>query len=195
MSNQNQNQQGTLPPVLSPGKKKSKVGGKRAGAGAPSALTTKLQIQIRYAVLSNKTPEQIWKEFNIKPKTWSTWLQRDTRDFRKNYYAWRAELALKKSEDTLHYILDQKAEREFIIGEGPTRHVVTLLDHKLLKNQAGVSMFFAETVGKDRYSKKTIIEDPSAPQKAELDDLRKDFKGLFSMLRAKNHGRGITKTK
>lgn len=168
---------------------------KKRGPGQPSKLNDKLKLHIRDLFLRKKSIEEIQLELGIKPKTWSAWMFRNTQNFRADLQDWRRERMFNQAESNLEEITEIDPSVSIVIGKPGKEKEVKVFNEKILKIKSDVSIYLTETLGRNTYSKKVETVDPNALQRSELDEIRKDFKNLFSNLRAKNHGRGIAKTK
>jgi hypothetical protein len=141
-------------------------------AGRPSILSNKLTLQIRALYFSGLNIKNIQLELGINPKTWEGWHYGDIQGFRSKFNEWRKERVLDRAENNISDVLELDTKQ----------------DPALMRLKFSASVFVAETLGKESYSKKVIQEDPNATTRAEMDEIRQNFKRMMSIVREKNHG-------
>lgn len=101
--------------------------------GRHSDLTEALTLEIRKRVLAGQQYKEIQSELDIPDGTWDGWVYRDIQGFRKSLLDWKAERFLRMAEDNMPFLLNSENE----------------------KVKADMSKFVMETVGKERYAKRT----------------------------------------
>lgn len=157
------------------------------GPGQPSKLTKTLALRIRKLYLSGKKVKDIQLELGIKAKTWEHWFLVNTHGFRTDFAAWRREKMLNRFEENLHEFSEMPTEIQDIEDSddenGPRAVVVT--DPRLVKIKLDATTYGLDTLGKEHYSKKLLVEDPDAARKDEVEDLRQTVKKMINSQRGK----------
>lgn len=151
-----------------------------------------MSLQIRKLYLTGHTKAEIRDILSIPKNTWDTWYYRNTQAFRVNFTEWRREKMMNQAEENFEETLFSPTEIQHIEDDEDGKRAVVVTDPKLLKLKLDVSMYIADTLGKEIYSKKLITEDPNSASKSEVEELRQSYKSLISKLKPQ---KGIDKLK
>lgn len=150
--------------------------------GAPTLLTKLVAGRIRTLIVSGKEREEICAELGIKVGTWDKWYYRDSSSFRVNLENWREEFMLKQARINHRDFLIMPTDIEDIEDsddENGPRSVVRT-DPRLLKIKSDHTIYITDTLGKEKFSKKLITEDPNAAKKDEVEALRESVKKIMN---------------
>lgn len=122
--------------------------------GRPSELNDELCLKIREFVLQGKTQREIAKLCEIAEETIESWIWRNYKGFADKYRLYKVERRLKKAEENIDDFLEMETKNTGVTKKGDTFEYD---DAKLKKIKADTSIFVAETLGKEIYSKRSEL--------------------------------------
>ena len=130
--------------------------------GRPTELDNELRLKIRELILEGKTMKEIAEVLGLAYKTMEGWMTRNYEGFADSMHTYRLEWQLQKAQENINeaLIMDDK-EPVLRMGNEPARDndgkIITVRNPKLTKIKIDTSLFVAETVGKETYSKRSEL--------------------------------------
>lgn len=160
---------------MSPEKKKRKRRPPAKKTGRKTQLTKDTLLLIKDGILQGYSHKKICSEINIPYETWRGWLRRNFEGFKEKLMAYDHEYMLMRAENNIKEVLGLETLEPVIGLFGPvidkkTRKAVIKQNDKLLKIKTDTSTFVAETLGKNRYSRKIESEVTEIQRMVVLDD-------------------------
>lgn len=161
-------------------KKKRRIGNKRSpGAGRPSKYSEKLLFEIKKLLLSGHKYYQCQEILKIAPGTWDRWTNENYEGFRDKLTIYSQEKKLRLADMHLDEVLEMGTEEDVIGIFGPitdknTGKVLKKQNDRLLKIKTDTAVFIKETLDRNVYTKKSVLDVQETKKLIVLDDESED---------------------
>lgn len=160
--------------------KKKRIGNKRSpGAGRPPIYSEQLTAKIKALIVSGKKYVECQEILKINPSTWDTWVYENYQGFRDKLSIYDQEKKLRLASAHLNDILALETEEDVIGVFGPVVDKVTgqpkrRQNDRLLKIKTDVAVFVSETLDRNVYTKKSVLDVHETKKLIVLEDESED---------------------
>lgn len=149
-------------------------------------MSDELCLKIRDLVLQENTMDQISVSIEVPYKTLEGWVSRNYRGFADKWRLYHIERRLKKAEENIDEALRMETLNRAMTKKGD---MYEYSDPKLLKIKMDTSLFVAETVGKQIYSKRNEVTGANGgPLQVELTPEQRKRIAEYELRKTSNPG-------